>query len=115
MLINATEDAHKNLLKHVREKRMKMMWLLVVVLVGAAVAFGPSWTKAQEHVTLADLLELVGGKQYLERHVSVTTSNRAVESKENPVRPNFHKGQGMVCKACHNVGWVWGQAPPGKF
>ena len=31
-------------------------------------------TEAQEHATLADLLELVSGKQYLERHVSVTTS-----------------------------------------
>ena len=50
------------------------MRLLVVVLVGAAVAFGPSWTEAQEYVTLADLLEVVIGKQYLERHVSVTTS-----------------------------------------
>ena len=27
-----------------------------------------------EQVTLADLLELVSGKRYLERHVSVTTS-----------------------------------------
>ena len=45
------------------------IWLLVVVLVGAVVAFGPSWTEVQEHVTLADLLELVSGQQYLERHV----------------------------------------------
>ena len=35
---------------------------------------GPSWTEAPEHVMLADLLELVSGKQYLERHMSVTTS-----------------------------------------
>ena len=49
---------------------MKMIWLLVVVLVGAAVAFGPSWKEAQEHAMLADLLELVSGKQYLERHAS---------------------------------------------
>lgn len=66
MLINATE--------HVREKQMKMIWLLIAVLVGAAVAFGPSWTEAEEHVTLADLSEMVSDKQYLERHVSVTTT-----------------------------------------
>ena len=36
------------------------IWLLVVVLVGAVVAFGPSWMEAQEQVTLADLLELHG-------------------------------------------------------
>jgi len=53
---------------------MKMIWLLIAVLVGTAVAFGPSWMEAQEHVTLADLLEMVSGKQYLERHVSVTTT-----------------------------------------
>ena len=51
-----------------------MIWLLVVVLVGAAVAFSPSWTEAQEHITLADLLELVSSKQYLERHINVTTT-----------------------------------------
>ena len=53
---------------------MATIWVLVLVLVGAAVAFGPAWAEAQEHLTLADLLELVSDKQYLERHVSVTTS-----------------------------------------
>ena len=57
-----------------REKQMKMIWLLLVVLVGVAVAFVPSWMEVQEHVMLADLLELVSGKQYLERHLSITTS-----------------------------------------
>ena len=38
---------------------MAMISVLVLVLVGAAVAFG----QAQEHLTLADLLELVSDKQ----------------------------------------------------
>ena len=51
-----------------------MIRLLVVVFVGAAVAFDPSWTEALEHITVADLLEVVSGNQYLERHVSETMS-----------------------------------------
>ena len=71
MLINATEHALKKT-EHVREKQLKMIRLLVVVLVGAVVAFVPSRTEAEEHIMLADLLELVSSKQYLERHVNVT-------------------------------------------
>ena len=51
-----------------------MIWILVLVLIGASVVFGPTWREVQEHETLADVLEQVSGKQYLERHVSVTTS-----------------------------------------
>lgn len=51
----------------------KMIWLLVLIVVGASVVFGPAWAEAQEHTTLADLLEQVSGKQYLDRSVTVAT------------------------------------------
>ena len=34
------------------------VWLLVLVVCGAAVLLGPVWTEIAEHATLADLLEV---------------------------------------------------------
>ena len=51
-----------------------MIWLLVLVVCGAIVVFGPSWIEAQEHITLADLLEQVTGQEYLDSNVNVTTA-----------------------------------------
>ncbi len=46
-----------------------MIWLLVVVVCGIVVVFGPRWIEAHEQITLADLLEQVSGERYLENSV----------------------------------------------
>lgn len=51
-----------------------MIWLLVLVVCGAVVVFGPGWFEAHEEITLADLLEQVSGEKYLETGVSVKTA-----------------------------------------
>lgn len=50
-----------------------MIWLVVLVIVGAAAIFGPGWVEAHEQNTLADLLEQVSSENYQERNVSVKT------------------------------------------
>ena len=81
-----------------------MIWLLLVVVVGAAVVFGPAWTEAEEHITLADLLEQVSSKQYLERSVSVFTA----KDEHAPVHAGtlsqplltFYTVWGSICQVC---------------
>ena len=51
-----------------------MTWLLVLILCGAIVIFGPGWVEAHEDITLVDLLEQVSGQKYLETGVSVKTA-----------------------------------------
>ena len=51
-----------------------MIWLLVFVICGVAIAFGPGWFEVHEGVTLADPLEQVTGQKYLETGVSVKTT-----------------------------------------
>jgi len=52
-----------------------VVWLLVLVVCGAAVLLGPVWTKIAEHATLADLLEVVSSnREYLGRVVTVVTA-----------------------------------------
>ena len=55
-------------------KDQDMIWLLVFVICGVAIAFGPGWFEVHEGVTLADLLEQVTGQKYLETGVSVKTA-----------------------------------------
>ena len=43
-----------------------VVWLLVLVICGAAVLLSPVWTEIAEHATLADLLEV----EYLGRVVT---------------------------------------------
>ena len=48
------------------------VWLLVLVVCGAAVMLGPVWTQTAEHTTLADLLEVVSSiREYLGRIATV--------------------------------------------
>ena len=49
-----------------------VVWLLVLVVCGAAVLLSPVWTEIAEHTTLADLLEVVSSnREYLGRVVAV--------------------------------------------
>lgn len=54
-------------------RALGMIWLLVLVVVGAAAIFGPGWVEAHEQNTLADLLEQIATENYQERNVSVKT------------------------------------------
>ena len=48
-----------------------VVWLLVLVICGAAVLLSPVWTEIAEHATLADLLEVVSSiREYLGRVVT---------------------------------------------
>ena len=52
-----------------------VVWLLVLVVCGAAVPLSPVWTEIAEHATLADLLEVVSSdREYLGRVVTVVTA-----------------------------------------
>ena len=51
------------------------VWLLVLVVCGAAVLLGPVWTEIAEHATLADLLEVASSnREYLGRVATVVTA-----------------------------------------
>ena len=47
------------------------VWLLGLVVCGAAVLLGPVWTEIAEHTTLADLEAVLSGREYLERVLTV--------------------------------------------
>ena len=52
-----------------------MVWLLVVIVCGAAVLLGPAWKEVAEHATLDDPLEQISATQeYLRRVASVMTT-----------------------------------------
>ena len=52
-----------------------MVWLLVLIVCGAAVVLGPVWKEVAEHATLADVLEQISaGQEYLGRVASVMTA-----------------------------------------
>ena len=52
-----------------------VVWLLVLVVCGAAVLLSPVWTKIAEHANLADLLEVVSSnREYLGRVVTIVTA-----------------------------------------
>ena len=51
------------------------VWLLVLVVCGAAVLLGPVWIQTAEHTTLADLLEVVSSiREYLGTVATVVTA-----------------------------------------
>ena len=42
---------------------MMVVWLLVLVVCGAAILLGPVWSEIAEHTTIADLLEVVSSNR----------------------------------------------------
>ena len=79
-----------------------MVWLLVVIVCGAAVLLGPAWKEVAEHATLADLLEQISATQeYLRRVASVMTaaderSPGHVTSLHQPVASFYSFGDRFV-------------------
>lgn len=54
--------------RHVAVSLVMAVWLLELVVWGAAVLLGPIWTEIAEHTTLADFLEVVlSGREYMGR------------------------------------------------
>ena len=62
-------------LEQTRAVLAMVVWLLVLVVCGAAVLLGPVWTETAEHATLADLLEVASSnREYLGRVATVVTA-----------------------------------------